>query len=95
MQMSPSIASTSRGEYPIAEQDAPDVQPLCIFWFFRQFFPPETRSLCTEMSDDKLIIAVSSFPCIYDVSLDTYRDNLMRNEAWRKIAEIVGDDGDD
>ena len=42
-----------------------------------------------------LIITVSSFPCIYDVSLDTYRDNLMRNEAWRKIAEIVGDDGDD
>ena len=37
------------------------------------------------MSDDKLIIAVSSFPCIYDVSLDKYRDNLMRNEAWRKI----------
>ena len=38
----------------------------------------------------ELIIAVSGFPELYDTSLFVYRDNRKKNEAWRKVADIVG-----
>ena len=43
--------------------------------------------------EDKLIIAVSSFPELYDVSLFMYRDTKKKNDAWRKVSGIVGMSG--
>ncbi len=43
--------------------------------------------------DDRLIIAVAGFPIIYDVSLFAYRDINLKNDAWTKVSEIVGDAG--
>ncbi len=43
--------------------------------------------------DDRLIIAVVGFPIIYDVSLFAYRDINLKNDAWTKVSEIVGDAG--
>ncbi|KAI2646850.1 Transcription factor Adf-1 [Labeo rohita] len=40
--------------------------------------------------EEKLIVAVSSFPPLYDTSLYSYRDTTVKNEAWRKVAEAVG-----
>lgn len=39
---------------------------------------------------EKLIFAVSSFPILYDTSLYSYRDTTMKNDTWRKVAEVVG-----
>lgn len=43
-------------------------------------------------SDEKLIIVVSTFHCLYDISFDSCSDNFMWNEAYRKVAEIAGND---
>nr|XP_046228634.1 transcription factor Adf-1-like [Scatophagus argus] len=48
---------------------------------------------CRPRSDKmeyKLIMAVSSFPSLYDSSSLTYRDLNMRSDAWRQVAHIVG-----
>uniref|UniRef100_A0A671U0P7 MADF domain-containing protein n=1 Tax=Sparus aurata TaxID=8175 RepID=A0A671U0P7_SPAAU len=45
--------------------------------------------------DEKLIIAVSGFPELYDASLFVYRDNRRKNEAWRKVSDVVGLSVDD
>ncbi|XP_034725477.1 uncharacterized protein LOC117943446 [Etheostoma cragini] len=45
--------------------------------------------------EEKLIIAVAGFPIIYDMTLFAYRDKLEKNEAWDKVAEIVGVSADD
>ena len=43
--------------------------------------------------DEKLIIAVSGVPELFDASLFVYRDNR-KNEAWRKVADVVGLSGE-
>ena len=40
--------------------------------------------------EEKLIVAVSSFPVLYDTSLYSYRDTTMKTDAWSKVAEVVG-----
>ncbi|KAL2102310.1 hypothetical protein ACEWY4_001478 [Coilia grayii] len=40
--------------------------------------------------EERLITVISGFPILYDMSLSSYRDTSMKNEAWRKVAEIVG-----
>ncbi|KAG9259522.1 hypothetical protein AMEX_G27817 [Astyanax mexicanus] len=40
--------------------------------------------------EERLIIAVSGFPVLYDVSLFAYRDLNKKNDAWKKVSEIVG-----
>ena len=40
--------------------------------------------------EEKLIIAVSAHPVLYDTSLFVYRDVLKKNTAWKKVSEIVG-----
>ncbi|XP_034080376.1 transcription factor Adf-1-like [Gymnodraco acuticeps] len=41
--------------------------------------------------EDKLIIAVANVPVLYDCTLFTYRDLNRRNQAWREVAETVGE----
>ncbi|XP_034077832.1 uncharacterized protein LOC117549841 [Gymnodraco acuticeps] len=43
--------------------------------------------------EDKLIIAVANVPVLYDCTLFTYRDLNRRNQAWREVAETVGETG--
>ena len=38
---------------------------------------------------EKLIIAVSGFPGLY-----VYRDNQKKDDAWKKVADLVGVSGE-
>ncbi|XP_076849144.1 uncharacterized protein LOC143497197 [Brachyhypopomus gauderio] len=40
--------------------------------------------------EERLIVAVSGCPALYDVSLFIYRDLVKKNEAWQKVSEMVG-----
>uniref|UniRef100_A0A3Q3MPF3 BESS domain-containing protein n=1 Tax=Labrus bergylta TaxID=56723 RepID=A0A3Q3MPF3_9LABR len=37
----------------------------------------------------KLIVAVSSFPSLYDPSCPTYRDLNTRSDSWRQVSQLV------
>uniref|UniRef100_A0A672RD65 MADF domain-containing protein n=1 Tax=Sinocyclocheilus grahami TaxID=75366 RepID=A0A672RD65_SINGR len=39
---------------------------------------------------EKFILAVSENPILYDTSLESYRDFNRKNEAWKRVSEIVG-----
>ena len=43
--------------------------------------------------EEKLIVCVAGYPVLYDTSLYSYRDVNIKNDAWRKVAEIVGAPG--
>uniref|UniRef100_A0A671RTL2 MADF domain-containing protein n=1 Tax=Sinocyclocheilus anshuiensis TaxID=1608454 RepID=A0A671RTL2_9TELE len=38
----------------------------------------------------KIILAVSENPILYDTSLESYSDLNRKNEAWKRVSEIVG-----
>lgn len=40
--------------------------------------------------EERLITAVSGFAVLYDMTLADYRDTHVKDEAWAKVAEIVG-----
>nr|XP_020481329.1 uncharacterized protein LOC109975178 [Labrus bergylta] len=42
----------------------------------------------------KLIVAVSSFPSLYDPSCPTYRDLNTRSDSWRQVSQLVGVPGE-
>ena len=39
--------------------------------------------------DETLAEAVRSFPVLYNKSLKEFKDNQMKNNAWRKVTEQV------
>ncbi|RXN10844.1 transcription factor Adf-1-like protein [Labeo rohita] len=41
--------------------------------------------------EEKLIIAVGNHPVLYDQSLFMYRDSYRRDQAWKEVAEAVGE----
>ncbi|ROL45238.1 hypothetical protein DPX16_17849 [Anabarilius grahami] len=41
--------------------------------------------------EEKLIIAVGNHPVLYDQSLYTYLDTNRRDQAWKEVAETVGE----
>ncbi|KAL0159475.1 hypothetical protein M9458_043200 [Cirrhinus mrigala] len=43
--------------------------------------------------EEKLIIAVGNHPVLYDQSLFMYRDSYRRDQAWKEVAEAVGESG--
>lgn len=43
--------------------------------------------------EEKLVLAVYNHPVLYDTSLNIYRNNLQKNDAWKAIAELVGVNG--
>ncbi|XP_062338406.1 transcription factor Adf-1-like [Osmerus eperlanus] len=45
--------------------------------------------------EEKLIVCVAGYPVLYDTSLYSYRDVNIKNDAWRKVAEIVGAPAED
>ncbi|XP_034070883.1 transcription factor Adf-1-like [Gymnodraco acuticeps] len=41
--------------------------------------------------DEVIIVAVANHPVLFDVTLFTYRDRNQRNQAWKEVAETVGE----
>ena len=39
----------------------------------------------------QLIEAVRSFPCLWEISSRDYKDTRARDNAWKSVAEVVGD----
>ena len=46
-----------------------------------------------DKMEEKLVVVVANHPVLYDQSLFTYRDTNRRNQAWREVAETVGETG--
>lgn len=44
--------------------------------------------------EGKLIAMVSSYPVIYNLSVNVYRDITKKNKAWKEVSEIVAHFGD-
>ncbi|KAM9517898.1 uncharacterized protein ACWYII_044659 [Salvelinus alpinus] len=40
--------------------------------------------------EERIIFAVSSKPCLFDTTADSYRDINTQNAAWRQVSTIVG-----
>ena len=43
--------------------------------------------------EEKLIACVAAYPVLYDTSLYLYKDINKKNEAWRRVADVVGAPG--
>lgn len=43
--------------------------------------------------EECLITAISGMPILFDMSMASYRDTNLKDEAWKKVAEIVGVSG--
>ena len=41
------------------------------------------------MDDEKLVEAVRSFPCLWQVSLKSYKDLRAKENAWKEVASMV------
>jgi hypothetical protein len=41
---------------------------------------------CKEEFDEKLIDCVHSFPMLYDLSKNSYKDKIAKDKAWKSIA---------
>ncbi|TKS66092.1 hypothetical protein D9C73_000148 [Collichthys lucidus] len=55
----------------------------------RSGFSREANTQFRAKMEDASIIAVSRFPALFDMSLSTYRGTNLRDDSWRKVAEIV------
>ena len=40
--------------------------------------------------EDKLIVAVTAHPVLYDTSCLLYRDRYKKEQAWNKVSEVAG-----
>ena len=40
--------------------------------------------------DEKIIVAVSAMPVIFNTTLKTYKDRTVKAKAWEKVSEEVG-----
>ena len=40
--------------------------------------------------EDKLIVAVTAHPVLYDTSCRLYRDRYKKEQAWSKVSEVAG-----
>ncbi|XP_069698200.1 transcription factor Adf-1-like [Periplaneta americana] len=49
----------------------------------------EAKVLFTVLEDEKLVEVVSKFPCIFDVASPVYKDQTVKDIAWKEIAEFV------
>lgn len=47
----------------------------------------------SKEQDEILIDSVSRHPALYDASQKSYKDNVVRDNIWREIAEIINRSG--
>jgi len=43
--------------------------------------------------DELLINSVQQYPCLYNNKLKEFKDNRMKTNAWRKVAEELDSNG--
>lgn len=49
----------------------------------------QPKVLFTVEEDEKLVEMVAKCPCIYDVASPVYKDQMVKDNAWKEIAEYV------
>ena len=47
----------------------------------------------TDSELEKLVATVQLFPCIYDMTLSSYRSKFLKYHAWQKIAAEMKTNG--
>ena len=52
-----------------------------------------TTSFIDDVENEKLILAVEEFPCLWDPSKESYRKSLARNIEWSKVADLCNKPG--
>ncbi|GBO01757.1 hypothetical protein AVEN_3661-1 [Araneus ventricosus] len=53
------------------------------------------KVLFTVKEDEKLVKILKKFPCIYDASLQQYKDQSVKDNAWLEISECIERSVDD
>ncbi|XP_050677817.1 uncharacterized protein LOC126978696 [Leptidea sinapis] len=46
--------------------------------------------LYEKMNDEKLIILVSKYECLFDITKPSYSDRIMKDNAWEEISKCLG-----
>ena len=46
--------------------------------------------MATVKNDEKFSFEVRKFPCLYDKSLSTYKENQPQKNAWKEIDQALG-----
>ena len=49
-----------------------------------------SKKMATVKSDEKLAFEVRKFPCLYDKSLSSYKENQPKKNAWKEIDQALG-----
>ena len=44
---------------------------------------------CYKMDDEKIIEAVRSFPCLWQVTNKSYKDSKARENAWKVVGDQI------
>ena len=53
-----------------------------------------TSSFIYDVGNEKLILAVEEFSCLWNLSKESYRKSLARNIAWSKVADLCNKPGE-
>ena len=46
-----------------------------------------------DKQTQKFMLLVQAYPCLYDMTVTSYRNNLLLNSAWEYIAKEMDIDG--
>ena len=52
-----------------------------------------TSSFIDDIEDEKLVLAVEEFPCLWNPSKESHKKSLARNIAWAKVADLCNKPG--
>lgn len=53
----------------------------------------EAVDLFTVLEDEKLVEMVSKFPWVFHVASSIYKDQIVKDNAWKEIGEFVKNSG--
>lgn len=48
-----------------------------------------SKVLFSVLEDEKLIEVVAKFSCLYDLASPVYKNQLIKDNAWKEVAEQV------
>lgn len=52
-----------------------------------------SKILFSVIEDEKLVEMVAKFDCLYDLASPLYKNQLIKDNAWREIAEQINRSG--
>ena len=55
---------------------------------FHVILPVESAIIIVKMEDEKLIKAVRSFPCLWNVNGQAHKDARAKENAWREVSTL-------